>query len=211
MASRIMHLAAAVQLLPHLPRRMDVSRFLSGEIMVDSAPQQRHASHYLTVLNGRKTYDVARFRDVYGKLLLTDGLALGYYLHLIQDLVFRDVMYHTLGFNPRRPGYLAELHSDYRRLNQLLIRRYDLSADFDIPASAAPLQDIAAFDMVGLPGALAEDFSLSGATDAYFFTEEHAVSYISRAVGKCLCELEALRNGLPLTDPADWTWQLDPN
>lgn len=210
MASRIMHLAAAVQLLPHLPQEMDVSRFLSGEVMVDSAPHHRQASHYLTVLHGRKTYDVARFRAEYGHLLLTDGLALGYYLHLIQDLVFRDEMYHKLGFNPRRPGYLAGLHSDYRRLNQLLIHRYALSADFDIPVSAAPLQGIADFDMAGLPAALAEDFSMPGVPEAFFFTEEHAVSYINRAVSICLSELAACCGGLPLTDPADWTWQLDP-
>ena len=112
MASRMMHLAAAVQLRDMLPKGMDVPRFLSGAIMVDSAPQERHASHFLTQLDGRKTYDIARFRAQYGQLLLTDGLVLGYYLHLLQDLVFRDYMDHVLGFNPRRPGYLAGLHSD---------------------------------------------------------------------------------------------------
>lgn len=210
MASRIMHLAAAVQLLDMLPWGMDVPRFLSGEIMVDSAPQQRQASHYLTQVDGRKTYDIACFRTRYGHLLLTDGLVLGYYLHLLQDLVFRDYMYHELRFNPRKPGYLEGLHSDYRRLNQLLIRRYGLTADFPIPQSAAPLDGIARFDMAGLPTALAEDFALSGARDAFFFTEALAVQYIDKAVAKCRSELHALQNGLPLTDPMDWTWQHDP-
>lgn len=210
MASRVMHLAAANQLLDMLPEGMDVPRFLSGSIMVDSAPQERHASHFLTELDGRKTYDIARFRACYGHLLLTDGLALGYYLHLVQDLVFRDFMYHTLGFDPRKPGYLAGLHSDYRRLNRLFIRRYGLRSDFPIPQSAEPLQDIASFDMRGLPAALAEDFTLPGADDAFFFTEDLAVRYIDKAVAKCRIELHALQCGLTLTDPADWMWQADP-
>ena len=210
MASRMMHLAAAVQLLPELPQGMDVPRFLSGEIMVDSAPHERHASHFLTQLDGRKTYDIARFRAQFGHLLLEDGLVLGYYLHLLQDLVFRDYMYHELGFNPRKPGYLAGLHSDYRRLNRLLAARYGLSQDFAVPSDAAPLTVIAAFDMAGLPAALAEDFDLPGAAEAFFFTEDMAAAYIERAVVTCRSELHALQNGLPLTDPADWTWQLDP-
>lgn len=210
MASRIMHLAAAAQLTDILPEGMDVPRFLTGSIMVDSAPQERQASHYLAQMDGRKTYDIARFRTEYGHLLLTDGLVLGYYLHLLQDLVFRDYMYHHLRFNPRKPGYLAGLHSDYRRLNQLLIRRFALTADFPIPHSAAPLQGIARFDMAVLPSALAEDFALPGALDAFFFTEELAVRYIGKAVAKCRSELSALRSGQPLTDPRDWTWQLDP-
>ena len=210
MASRMMHLAAAFQLTDMLPEGMDVPRFLSGEMMVDSAPPERRASHYLTEIDGRKTYDVARFRAEYGDLMLSDGLVLGYYLHLLQDLVFRDHMYHRLGFNPRKPGYLAGLHSDYRRLNRLLVARYDLSADFVIPDSAAPLGGIAAFDMAGLPGALTEDFTLPGATEAFFFTEEMAADYIARAVAVCRKELRALQNGLPLTDPRQWTWKIDP-
>lgn len=210
MASRMMHLAAAFQLTDMLPEGMDVPRFLSGEIMVDSAPQERRASHYLTEIDGRKTYDIARFRAEYGDLMLSDGLVLGYYLHLLQDLVFRDHMYHRLGFNPRKPGYLAGLHSDYRRLNRLLVARYGLSSDFAIPDSAAPLAGIAAFDMAGLPGALTEDFALPGAAEAFFFTEEMAVDYIARAVAVCRKELHALQNGLPLTDPRQWTWKIDP-
>lgn len=210
MASRMMHLAAAFLLTDMLPEGMDVPRFLSGEIMVDSAPQERHASHFLTVLGGRKTYDVARFRELYGELLLTDGLVLGYYLHLLQDLVFRDYMYHQKGFHPRKPGYLAGLHSDYRRLNRLLADRYGLRTDFSIPADAAPLEAIAAFDMAGLPAALTGDLAEPVTEAAFFFTEDMAADYIAQAVRKCREELHALRTGLPLTDPADWTWQSDP-
>lgn len=210
MASRIMHLAAAFQLLDSLPQGIDAARFLTGEIMVDSAAKERKASHFQVEVEGRKTYDITRFQALYGHLLLTDGLVLGYYLHLLQDLCFRDYVYHELHFNPRKPGYLAGLHSDYRRLNLLLIQRYGLSKDFAISDCAQPLQDIAQFDMAGLPAALAEDFALPGVSDAFFFTEEHAIQFIDRAVSMCKKELKALCSGETLTDPMDWTWQADP-
>ena len=210
MASRMMHLAAASQLLDMLPAGMDVPRFLSGTMMVDSAPQERRASHFQAVMGGRKTYDIGRFRMEYGHLLLTDGLVLGYYLHLVQDLVFRDYMYNQLNFDPRKPGYLAGLHSDYRRLNRLLAGRYGLRTDFAIPADAAPLGAIAAFDMAGLPAALAGDLAEPVTEAAFFFTEEMAADYIRQAVKKCREELLALHSGLALTDPLDWTWKSDP-
>lgn len=210
MASRIMHLAAAVHLLELLPADMDIPRFLSGEIMVDSAPKDRKASHYLMVIDGRKTYDIARFRQEYGRLLMTDGLVLGYYMHLLQDLVFRDYMYHQLRFDPRKPGYLDGLHGDYRRLNRLLISRYDLPCDFQIAAEAAPLEKIAGFDMASLPSALREDRDLAGPDEAFFFTEEMAVRYVEIAADKCRQELTALLHGGILTDPMDWTWRSDP-
>ena len=178
--------------------------------MVDSAPAQRTLSHFLTLLDGRKTYDIACFRAAYGHLLLTDGLVMGYYMHLLQDLVFRDYMYHTLRFNPRSPGYLTGLHSDYRRLNQLLIRHFDLHNDFNIAETAEPLEAIAAFDMSGLPSALTEDFTQPGAEEAFFFTMDMALHYIGRAVAKCREELHAMKQGMPLTDPKAWTWQTDP-
>ena len=210
MASRVMHLAAASLLLENMPQGMDVPRFLSGSIMVDSAPQERRASHFLFVTEGRKTYDIARFRAQYGHLLLEDGLVLGYYLHLLQDLVFRDFMYHKLKFDPKKPGYLAGLHSDYRRLNRLLISRYSLQMGFDIPTRSTPLDGIAAFDMAGLPQALRDDFTMPGAENAFFLTEDLAMRYVETAVENCRKELHALRHGGVLTDPLDWTWQTDP-
>ncbi len=210
MASRMMHLAVAIQLTDMLPRGMSIPRFLSGSIMVDSAPQARQASHFLVQVGNRKTYDVARFRSQYGQLLLTDGLALGYYLHLLQDLVFRDEMYHVQRFDPRRRGYLVELHRDYRQLNMPLAMRYGLTAGLAIPQDAAPLSDIAEFDMAGLRYALAEDFALLRTAPVFFLKEELADQYICRAVEVCRKELNALQTGTPLTDPMDWTWALDP-
>lgn len=205
-----MHLACGVQLLDALPEAMDASRFLTGEIMADSAPSYRAEAHFLVQTDGRRTYDVGAFRDRYGALLLTDGLVLGYSLHLVQDLVFRRFMYAEMGFDPRREGYLAGLHSDYRRLNRLLIRRYGLTGDFAIAPTAAPLGEIAPFDMAALPGQLREDFTVPGSSEAFFFTEEMAVRYIDKAVRQSREELQALMQGAPLIDPKEWSWRRDP-
>lgn len=209
MASRIMHLACGVQLLDVLPDAVDASRFLTGELLPDCAPGARAEAHFLTRRNGLRTYDVQAFRQKFADMLLQDGIVLGYYLHLVQDLVFRRFMYAGMGFDPRREGYLAGLHSDYRRLNRLLIRRYGLKV-FSVADSAAPLDGIAPFDLAALPGQLATDFADEGAPDAFFFTVEMAERYIDEAVDKSRAELRAILSGGVLTDPADWAWRHDP-
>ena len=47
-----------------------------------------------------------------------DDLYLGYYLHLIQDMLYRRVMYGEHGWNSSVPGNVEKLHRDYEILNE---------------------------------------------------------------------------------------------
>lgn len=211
MASRIMHLAVASQLTAELPEGMDIPRFLLGSVMVDAAPNARKTTHFQIQQGDLRTYDVARFRALYGAQLRTDGLVLGYYLHLLQDLVFRCYMYRELRFDPRQPGYLDRLYGDYWRLNGELIRHFGLRCDLPESESIAPLTGIADFDLPGLMRDLRSDFVPGGPKQAFFLTTKRALNYIEKAAALCRKELYALQNGLPLLNPLDgYTWQSDP-
>ena len=68
--------------------------------------------------NTRYTYDLEFFRDRYGKYMEKDDLYLGYYLHLIQDMLYRRFMYEEHGWNSSAPGNVEKLHRDYEILNE---------------------------------------------------------------------------------------------
>ncbi len=207
-----MHLAVAARLLPDLPPDMDASRFLTGSLLVDAAPaHQRDATHFIVRDGALRTYDLPRFRAQVGAHLTTDGLVLGYYLHLVQDLMFRRFMYHMLHIDPSVPGYLAALYVDYGRLNHLLPGVLGLPVTWDFPQTAHPLDGIADFDLAGMQAALAQDLACNGLGVSTYLTPERAEEYFTLATALCRKELRALREGLPLLNPRDgFTWERDP-
>ncbi len=150
MPSRVIHLAAVERLLAGLPALLRahpsahalISRITGsergrcrlrlGSVLSDSAP--KHAGHlvirFSDPVSGRmkKTYDLTGFRERFGDLLLTDGLYLGYYLHLVGDIVQRGMLYGETGYDPRVPENVARLHRDYEALNPYVIETYGLQA-----------------------------------------------------------------------------------
>ncbi len=73
--------------------------------------------------NTRYTYDLEFFRDRYGKYMEKDDLYLGYYLHLIQDMLYRRFMYGEHGWNSSVPGNVEKLHRDYEILNEYVSKK----------------------------------------------------------------------------------------
>jgi len=196
MASRIMHLAVAESII----RGADIAdedRFRFGCILPDSAPQGVNSHLRARLPDGRKIYDLDSFRSAVGGLLPTDGLCLGYYMHLLQDIVFRDYVYRECGWNSKIPGNVDRLHNDYRLLNAGLIAQYNLSAELSVPVSfdQSPLMRLASFNGRKVCDDLHEDFTLPGEGKLFFFSMEMAQIYISRASELCLRELSALRRG----------------
>ena len=121
MASSLMHLAVAERLAERAARP---ELFRLGCVLVDASGQ---AGHFRGIAaDGRKFYDLPRFRAEYGERLLRDDFCLGYYLHLVQDMVYRQMIHVEHGWNPHIPGSVERLHEDYRLLNPLLIRAYGL-------------------------------------------------------------------------------------
>lgn len=50
--------------------------------------EQKGAFLKLICSGTKKTYDLTAFRSRFGRKVMTDDLYLGYYLHLVQDLLF---------------------------------------------------------------------------------------------------------------------------
>ena len=90
MAQRIVHYLIAVRLAEEIPVS-DRQRFLAGSLLPDAhtVPEDREKTHYRTYCGDSRIYDFNRFRKEYPDEIFRDDLYLGYYLHLIEDAVYR--------------------------------------------------------------------------------------------------------------------------
>ena len=207
MASGVIHLAVTRELTKTVPFA-DTDRLYLGCVLPDGAAD-RNRGHLKTALcgNAKKTYDLNGFRERFTDLTRSDDLFLGYYLHLVQDILFRRFMYVEHGWNPRLPGYVERLHRDYAVTNAAVIRRHGLTRDMVRVLEPGPeLTALGASDIPRFVETVRGYFTPAEETECFFFTAELAEMYIERAVELCLEELDHLKNGGPLLDSRDWAW-----
>lgn len=211
MASRIMHLAVAKKLLEEYQAK-DENRFQVGVILPDvyNSPMEQDNSHFKeTVCEGTKrTYNLTKLRELFGEKMKTDDLYLGYYMHLIQDLVYRRFVYKEHHWNPKLPGNVDRLHNDYALLNTYVVGRYQLTDDLQVPQGFAEeaLNQRFRFDLERFLQEMKQDFEPYDKGEIFFFTEGMADTFIEIAVNVCREELKALLSGGALLDEMEYTW-----
>lgn len=211
MASRIMHLAVACELLKEDSVK-DQNRFKVGVILPDvyNRPVEQDNSHFKeTVCNGTKrTYNLPKFRQLFWKKVISDDLYLGYYLHLVQDLVYRRFVYEEHHWNPKPPGNVDRLHNDYALLNTYVVDRYHLTADICAPTDFEheALNRRFRFDLNRFLQELKQDFVPYDQGEVFFFTAEMADAFIRQAVDVCREELKAIQAGGDLLNEMDYAW-----
>ena len=114
MASRIIHLAITNGLIKNYQFK-DANRLKFGAILPDvyAAGKSTADSHFKIGVcgNNKRTYDFTRFKALFSDLMKNDDLYLGYYLHLVQDILFRHYVYDEYHWNPTVPGNVERLHS----------------------------------------------------------------------------------------------------
>ncbi len=207
MGSRIMHLAIANELCRELPD-LDRNRFLFGTLLPDAAAEGN--SHRKIDLCGGalRTYDLTGFRRQYAGRLNADALCLGYYLHLIQDMVFRQFVYGTYRWDPAPPGNIERLHRDYTILNGYLIGTYRLTPDVGVPPGieTEPLLRECSCDADALVRELRADFAQQESGELFFFRRDMADEYIALSLPYCRREIAAIRTGAGFLDERSMAW-----
>lgn len=210
MASRILHLAAAACLLDECPAK-DEKRFRLGSVLPDAG--ERVSAHFRTSIDGgRKTMmALGEFRTRFAERM-DDPLYIGYYLHLVQDVVFRKVFYLDHGWKPDTPEKIGRLYADYRILNAWAIEKYTLRDDLAAPENfaAEPLAAVSDFALPEFLAELHEDFITPPPPgECVYFTKAVAEEFLRRAVPLCRRELAALREGTSVVDERAWAWASD--
>ena len=136
MASGIMHLAI-IKKISETYRCKEPKRLNFGAVLPDYSEDRRKA-HLRILVWGRnkRTYDLNGFRARFGAKIREDDLYLGYYLHLVQDVIYRHFVYDRYHWNPNIPGHTEKLHNDYSLLNLYVREKYGLENDLRIPEGA---------------------------------------------------------------------------
>lgn len=163
--------------------------------------------------NTRYTYDLEFFRDRYGKYMEKDDLYLGYYLHLIQDMLYRRFMYGEHGWNSSVPGNVEKLHRDYEILNEYVSKKYGLFQEMiqELDLTEDPLAQLAEFDVKDLIEEVRGEFVQRKEEKLSILTRQMADEYIVRATEFCVEELKALSKGKSGLDSTVWSWEKPEN
>ena len=212
MASRIMHMAVT-KIIAEKWEIKDRNRLLLGAVLPDVYREgdTSHESHLKIRIRGGGwvTYDLTSFKEGYGERMKEDRLYLGYYLHLVQDLVYRDFVYNEYHWNPTAAGNIERLHNDYRLINSYIIEKYGLGNELSIPDDfeKEPINALYPFGIHRLYDDQKSDFTAFSDGDIFFFTKEMADIFIQRACDICDKELQAWREGKSFVDAYDWAWK----
>ena len=211
MASRIIHLAITNELSQQY-EFSNIDRLCFGTIIPDgvSSRQDYILSHFKLRISdtGKRSYNLTEYKEKFGNLLKADDLYLGYYLHLIQDLLYRHFMYDRYHWNPKPDGNIERLHDDYKQINAYVISKYGLHSDIHVPNGFASekINEIADFEPDRFIQELKNDFERIEYKERFFFTDNMVDEYIQWAVEYCKKELAALENGSYYFDEYEWSW-----
>lgn len=208
MASRIIHLAIT-DCISKTYRCKDKNRLYLGSILPDAATSGNSHLRILLSDGTKKTYDLTGFRSDFLSKMLEDDLYLGYYLHLIQDLYFRNFVYHRYHWDPLPPGNVERLHHDYALLNPYVAQKYALSNTITVPNSfhEEPLNKVGCFSILEFLADMKSDFQSCPTGTTFFFTREMADEFITYACETCEQEIYAVFNGLDCVDERAMAWQ----
>jgi hypothetical protein len=137
-----------------------------------------------------------------------DDLYLGYYLHLVQDLLYRHFIYDKYNWDSRLEGNLERLYDDYRQINAYLIDKYEMQNDIHIPTDfeTERICEIAIFEPIQFIEEFKTDFEPINYKERFFFTDSMVDEYIQWSVDFCKKELDAFKVGSYYFDEYEWSW-----
>ena len=207
MASSVVHLAIINELIKKYSFK-NINRLKCGVVIVD-AGYNGNSHLKINILDGlKKTYDFESFRQMFGKKMQEDDFYLGYYLHLVQDALYRHFVYDKYHWNPKIPGNVERLHRDYAILNDYIIKKYNLVNDLVIPKNFNEeiINNLCSFDTEGFRKRMDSYFIPVADQDIFFFTREMSDEFINEAIDLCVHEINCLARNESGIDMYEYAW-----
>lgn len=211
MASSVIHYAIVNEII-RIHSFKNPNRFLLGAVLPDYGCQGN--SHLkISVAGGNKrTYDLDKFREMFGERMKTDELYLGYYLHLVQDLLFRHFLYDKYHWDATIPGNVAKLNRDYSIGNAYVVKKYRLvkKPTILLDSENEAICRIGSFDLQKLWESMEEYLNSDEDGEIFFFTKEMTDEFITEATEFCKKEIDKLAAGKECADAYTLAWDNKP-
>lgn len=205
MASSMIHLAIT-HLLDETISFSDPTRLYLGCVLADAGVSgNTHLKK--EIAENTYTYDLLYYRKRFERNMECDDLYKGYYLHLIQDMIFRKFLYEEHHFSSLIPGNVEALHHDYSILNPFIIQKYHLNSAMvqNISLEKEPIKELGNFDTVSFLKDLKAQFEPVTESSLSVFTKEMTTELTARSFSACLEELQHLNDSASHFDTIYWT------
>ena len=188
----------------------DKKRFLFGSIIPDAYVDVkfRDVTHY-KVRGEEGTYlDFHKFRNDYLEQIRQDDLYLGYYMHLVEDAVYRKFFYNEHSKMPKSKEDVIRLHMDYHMLNMYIVDKYELKNELVQMENGYQNEfaQIGEFRVMEFLEEFEQDFSEDISGETFYITEAMVDEFVERYLPIVLKELESVRNGKISLDVKEYTW-----
>ena len=214
MASRIMHLAMGTELC-RICEINDRDRFLVGMLLPDAiitGDKKTSGTHYDRMTDeSHKVMDFSLFYSEFEERIQSDELYLGYYLHLIEDCIFRKYIYYDLGLLEMRgrEGFLPKLYSDYHSVNGYLVKKYNISSLPKIPEGLdrEEINGIYPFEITDFLIDTKNDLQDKYLGNEKYFSAVNAEEVIRQCIDVCSAEMNSLKMGKHFTCPEEYIWE----
>ena len=213
MAQRTIHYLLGEELIPLGIR--DADRFRIGNLLPDAIEDLvfRAQTHYqVDTEKGGKSLrfsDFERFRRDFSPLVETDGLYLGYYMHLVEDACYRIFWQKVRLFErDMTREKVAILHNDYHLLNAYIVSRYGIRDELVWPEGfeSEPVNRIYPFLLRDFLSEMRGDFTERPEGKTVYMTEALLEEYLSDTRGVCRDALRRILTGGEPLDPKSLTW-----
>lgn len=180
MAQRTIHYLFG-ELISKQVKLNDKKRFLLGSIIPDAYVDVkfRDATHY-KVRDVEGTYlDFHKFLDDYCEPIQQDDLYLGYYMHLVEDAVYRKFFYNEHSKMPKSREDVKRLHMDYHILNKYIVDKYKLKNELVQMENAYQneLAQIGEFRVSEFLKEFEQDFWEDISGETFYITEEMEAAF----------------------------------
>ncbi len=213
MAQRTIHYLIGEELIGMGVRGVD--RFRVGNLLPDAIEDLvfRNLTHYQdeeTIDGERRRFsDFERFRREFSPLVETDGLYLGYYMHLVEDVCYRR-FWNRVRFAPRdmTRENVAVLHNDYHLLNRYIVSRYGVRDELVFPEGfeSEPVNRIYPFLLREFLDEMRGDFTETPQGTTHYLTEALLGQFLAEAMPLCREALGRILSGGEPLDPRSLMW-----
>lgn len=208
MASIMIHYLIASEIIKR-SKINNIERFICGSLLPDASADHKKSHYSETDKNGYHFMNLNKYYADF-KNRLNDEPYLGYYLHLVQDIIFRMEVTSAIKYNSLNPEELKKLYDDYHSINAWINEEYSLNRNIEkIEIKDDLINCIDNFNYSSFIDSMQNDFSDIRKQNYYYFNETMAKDYIDKSIDISLQLIDKVNSGINPFDSKLYRWRIN--